>query len=55
MAQLSISCMRIEMRPIAATAPPALINAILDALPKGATLDMPATPDRIWQTLQKAK
>ncbi len=36
-------------------APPALINAILDALPKGAQLDMPATPARIWQALQKAK
>ena len=36
-------------------APPALINAVLDALPKGATLDMPATPERIWQALQKAQ
>jgi carbon-monoxide dehydrogenase large subunit len=36
-------------------APPALINAILDALPKGAQLDMPATPERIWQALQTAK
>ncbi len=36
-------------------APPALLNAIMDALPKGAVLDMPATPDRIWQALQKAK
>ncbi len=36
-------------------APPAVINAILDALPKGAALDMPATPDRIWQALQKAR
>jgi carbon-monoxide dehydrogenase large subunit len=36
-------------------APPALINAILDALPKGASLDMPATPERIWQALQKAR
>jgi aerobic carbon-monoxide dehydrogenase large subunit len=36
-------------------APPALINAVLDALPAGATLDMPATPDHIWQTLQAAK
>jgi len=36
-------------------APPALLNAVLDALPKGATLDMPATPDRIWQALQKVK
>jgi aerobic carbon-monoxide dehydrogenase large subunit len=36
-------------------APPAVINAILDALPAGAQLDMPATPDRIWQALQKAK
>ena len=35
-------------------APPALVNAILDALPKGAQLDMPATPARIWQALQKA-
>ena len=34
-------------------APPAVINAILDALPKGVALDMPATPDRIWQALQK--
>jgi len=33
-------------------APPALINAILDALPEGARLDMPATPERIWQALQ---
>jgi carbon-monoxide dehydrogenase large subunit len=36
-------------------APPALINAILDALPAGASLDMPATPARIWQALQQAK
>lgn len=36
-------------------APPALINAVLDALPKGAQLDMPATPERIWQALQKMK
>ena len=35
-------------------APPALINAILDALPKGARLDMPATPERIWRALQSA-
>lgn len=34
-------------------APPALINAILDALPAGSQLDMPATPERIWQALQK--
>ncbi len=33
-------------------APPALINAVLDALPKGAKLDMPATPERIWQALR---
>ena len=33
-------------------APPAVINAILDALPKGARLDMPATPERIWRALQ---
>ena len=36
-------------------APPALLNAIVDALPPGAMLDMPATPDRIWAALQKAK
>ena len=36
-------------------APPALINAILDALPKGAQLDMPATPERVWRALQAAK
>ncbi len=36
-------------------APPALINAILDALPKGAQLDMPATPARIWRALQQAR
>jgi len=34
-------------------APPAVINAILDALPEGAQLDMPATPERIWQALQR--
>jgi aerobic carbon-monoxide dehydrogenase large subunit len=33
-------------------APPAVINAIIDALPKGARLDMPATPERIWKALQ---
>lgn len=36
-------------------APPALMNAILDALPKGARLDMPATPARVWEALQAAK
>ncbi len=36
-------------------APPALINAILDALPQGAQLDMPATPERVWQALQQVK
>jgi len=35
-------------------APPALINAVLDALPKGAALDMPATPERVWQALRGA-
>ncbi len=33
-------------------APPAVINAILDALPEGAQIDMPATPERIWQALK---
>ena len=36
-------------------APPALMNAILDALPKGTRLDMPATAERIWQALQAAR
>jgi carbon-monoxide dehydrogenase large subunit len=36
-------------------APPALINAILNALPSGTQLDMPATPGRIWQALQQVR
>src|SRR5438552_461598 len=38
-------------------APPAVMNAILDALrPRGIThLDMPATPRRVWEALQQAK
>jgi carbon-monoxide dehydrogenase large subunit len=36
-------------------APPALLNAILDALPPGTQLDMPATPGRIWQALQQIR
>jgi aerobic carbon-monoxide dehydrogenase large subunit len=38
-------------------APPTVINAILDALrPKGVThIDMPATPQRVWDTLRKAQ
>ncbi len=38
-------------------APPAVINAVVDALaPLGVTtIDMPATPLRIWQTIQSAK
>jgi carbon-monoxide dehydrogenase large subunit len=35
-------------------APPALVNAILDALPPGTALDMPATSARIWEALQKS-
>jgi len=37
--------------------PPAVINAVLDALkPLGVTeLDMPATPHRVWQAIQAAK
>jgi aerobic carbon-monoxide dehydrogenase large subunit len=33
-------------------APCALMNAIMDALPRGARLDMPATPSRVWEALQ---
>jgi aerobic carbon-monoxide dehydrogenase large subunit len=63
-----VPAMNVEHRPVACktnplgvkgtgeagttAAPPALINAILDALPKGTQLDMPATPDRIWRALQ---
>jgi carbon-monoxide dehydrogenase large subunit len=38
-------------------APPAVINAIIDALaPYGVThIDMPATPQRIWQTIEAHK
>jgi carbon-monoxide dehydrogenase large subunit len=38
-------------------APPAVINAILDALrPLGVTaIDMPATPLRVWSTIQAAR
>ena len=37
-------------------APPAVINALLDALrPLGVThIDMPATPARVWQAIQAA-
>ncbi|MCK9515472.1 MAG: xanthine dehydrogenase family protein molybdopterin-binding subunit [Ottowia sp.] len=37
-------------------APPAVINAVLDALkPLGVTdIDMPATPSRVWEAIQKA-
>ena len=35
-------------------APPVIMNAILDAL-KIDHLDMPATPHRVWQAIQKAK
>ncbi|HEY6025664.1 MAG TPA: molybdopterin cofactor-binding domain-containing protein, partial [Pseudolabrys sp.] len=36
-------------------APPAVMNAVLDAMPEGSQLDMPATPARIWQALQRLK
>ena len=38
-------------------APPTVINAIIDALkPYGVeSIDMPATPSRVWETIQKAK
>ncbi|HZS69538.1 MAG TPA: xanthine dehydrogenase family protein molybdopterin-binding subunit [Burkholderiales bacterium] len=38
-------------------APPAVMNAILDALrPRGVQhLDMPATPRRVWEALQRAR
>jgi carbon-monoxide dehydrogenase large subunit len=36
-------------------APPAVMNAIIDALPKGTRLDMPATSERIWQALRSSQ
>jgi carbon-monoxide dehydrogenase large subunit len=36
-------------------APPAVMNAIIDALPKGTWLDMPATSERIWQALRSSQ
>ncbi|MGH6790375.1 MAG: xanthine dehydrogenase family protein molybdopterin-binding subunit [Pseudolabrys sp.] len=33
-------------------ATPALINAVIDALPEGSSIEMPATPERIWKALQ---
>jgi carbon-monoxide dehydrogenase large subunit len=41
----------------AIAAPPAVINAVLDALhPLGVTdLDMPATPHRVWEAIQAAR
>jgi carbon-monoxide dehydrogenase large subunit len=36
-------------------APCALMNAILDALPPGARLDMPATPMRVWEAIRSAR
>jgi len=36
-------------------APPAIMSAILDALPNGVQLDMPATAERIWRALRAAQ
>jgi len=38
-------------------APPTVINAVIDALrPLGVeAIDMPATPPRVWETIQRAK
>jgi carbon-monoxide dehydrogenase large subunit len=38
-------------------APPTIMNALIDALaPLGVDqIDMPATPVRVWETIQKAK
>ena len=38
-------------------APPTVINALIDALkPLGVDhIDMPATPARVWDTIQRAK
>ena len=41
----------------AVAAPAAVINAIVDALARDGVrhIDMPATPERVWQLLNKAK
>jgi carbon-monoxide dehydrogenase large subunit len=38
-------------------APPAVVNAVIDALaPLGITsIDMPATPERVWRAIRSAK
>jgi carbon-monoxide dehydrogenase large subunit len=38
-------------------APPAVVNALIDALaPLGVSdIDMPATPLKVWQAIQSAK
>ncbi|HEX5507538.1 MAG TPA: molybdopterin cofactor-binding domain-containing protein, partial [Pseudolabrys sp.] len=33
-------------------ATPALINAVIDALPQGASIEMPATAEKVWRALQ---
>jgi carbon-monoxide dehydrogenase large subunit len=33
-------------------ATPAIINAVVDALPAGASIEMPATPEKVWRALQ---
>ncbi|HYM73841.1 MAG TPA: xanthine dehydrogenase family protein molybdopterin-binding subunit [Stellaceae bacterium] len=33
----------------------AVMNAVADALPPGATIDMPATPERVWRALHGVK
>jgi carbon-monoxide dehydrogenase large subunit len=39
--------------------PPAVVNAVLDALNSGgikiAHIDMPVSPSRVWSAIQKAK
>ena len=33
----------------------AVMNAVADALPPGAAIDMPATPERVWRALQSGE
>jgi carbon-monoxide dehydrogenase large subunit len=35
-------------------APGALVNAVIDALPAGVSLDMPVTPEKVWRALRGA-
>ena len=51
---LSRSTVRITVRPITVGSPPAIVNAVCDALaPYGVRhVDMPCTPSRVWDAMR---